>query len=365
MLEVRENVTISVGGEPWPDWESLTWTAAINEAARSLTLDVAPGGDNLEKIHAYFTGQAPIVVHSSHIDGPRGDLIFTGKLDTKAPSQAGTKRSFRVTARGTGAALVDNSAIHPTGRFRKMTPKRIAEALDETNCRIVADTGADVLIPRFQVTPGETVFSALERMTRDRRLTLRGEADGAVAITKGATGRRHAGGLIEGLTLGDASATHDFSKRHRKYIVRGQSPDGTGADSTEIEEDSEDEGVEGPRTRVLIADKDLQKGDAKEYAQHLRDRAAGTSLRASAEQPGWRDEAGELWTPGHLVWVESSWLDVRQDLLIEKISGTQTKGDGIGGGSKASLSLVDPRAYGGKKGKGNKSGASWNMSEDE
>ncbi|MBN9459063.1 MAG: hypothetical protein J0I54_20715 [Bosea sp.] len=365
MLEVRENVSIMVGGEPWPDWESLTWTAAINEAARSLTLDVAPDNANLEKIHAYFSGRAPIVVRSSHVDGAEGDLVFTGKLDSKMPGMTSGRRSFRIAARGTGAALVDNAAVHSTGRFRSMTPKQIAEALDETNCRIVADTGAGIVIPRFQITPGETVFAALERMTRDRRLTLRGEADGAVAITKGATGRRHAGGLIEGRTLGDSSATHDFSKRHHKYIVRGQSPDGTGADSTEIEEQSEDDGVEGPRTRVLIADKDLQKSDAKEYAQHLRDRAAGNALKASLEQPGWRDEAGTLWTPGNLVWVESPWLDVRQDLLIERVSGTQTKSDGNGGGSKASLSLVDPRAYGGKKGKGNKSGSSWTMSEDE
>lgn len=359
LAEIREDVVITVGGDVWPDWETVTWTAAINEAARSLTFDVAVSDDNMQRIHAVFQGRVPIVARSN------GELVFTGKLDSKVPGQTSTRRSFKVAARGTGAALVDNSAVHKTGRFRNKTPAEIAGAIDETGVQFRTDPGLNLVIPRFQLTPGETGFSAVERLTRDRRLTLRGEADGAVAITKGPTGRRHAGGLIEGLTLGDASATHNFAKRHAKYKVLGQSPDGTGADATEIEGEAEDEGVEGPRTRILVADKDLQKGEAKEYAKHLRDRAASEALKAESIQPGWRDEAGELWTPGHLVWIESPWLDLAQDMLIEKISATQTKSSGEGGGSKATLSFVDPRGYGGKKGKGNKSGSSWTMSEDE
>lgn len=359
MLEIREDVVITVGGEVWPDWEVVTWTAAINEAARALTFDVAVSDENMQRIHQVFQGRVDIVATSN------GDRFFTGKLDSKVPAQTATRRSFKVSARGTGAALVDNAAVHSTGRFRKKTPVEIGREIDETGVQFRTDPGLNLIIPRFQLTPGETGFSALERLTRDRRLTLRGEADGAVAITKGPTGQRHAGGLIEGKTLGDASATHNFAKRHAKYKVRGQSPDGDGVDATEIEGEAEDEGVEGPRTRILVADKDLGKDEAKDYARHLRDRAAGEALRAQSEQPGWRDEAGTLWTPGHLVWVESPWLDLAQDMLIEKISATQTKAAGEGGGSKASLTFVDPRGYGGKKGKGSKSGPSWTMSEDE
>lgn len=358
MREICEDVVITVGGEPWPDWETVTWTAAINEAARSLTFDVAVSDENMQRIHAVFKGRTEIVGRSN------GDLFFTGKLDSKVPGQTSTRRSFKVSARGTGAALVDNSAVHKTGRFRKKTPVEIGKEIDETGIQFRTDPGLSLVIPRFQLTPGETGFNALERLTRDRRLTLRGEADGAVTFTKGPTGERHKGGLIEGLTLGDASATHNFAKRHAKYKVLGQSPDGDGADSTEIEGEVDDEGVEGPRTRILVADKDLQKGEAKEYARHLRDRAASEALRAQSTQPGWRDEAGTLWTPGHLVWIESPWLDLAQEMLIERISATQTKSSGEGGGSKASLSFVDPRGYGGKKGKGSKSGSSWSQSED-
>jgi len=43
-----------------------------------------------------------------------------------------------------------------------------------------------------------------------------------------------------------------------------------------------------------------------------------------------------------------------QDMLIEDVHYSQD-----GGGSTATLQLVDPQAYGGEKGKGNKSGSAW------
>lgn len=63
---------------------------------------------------------------------------------------------------------------------------------------------------------------------------------------------------------------------------------------------------------------------------------------------------------GKLIWTESPYLDVTQDMLIERVSYDQDES-----GSIATLSLVDPRAHGGKKGKGSKSGKSWNQSGDE
>jgi prophage tail gpP-like protein len=74
---------------------------------------------------------------------------------------------------------------------------------------------------------------------------------------------------------------------------------------------------------------------------------------------GFRDDTGQLWTPGKLVWTESPFLDIAQDMLIEQVEYAQSEA-----GSIATLSLTDPRAYGGHgagggKGKGNKSGSIW------
>jgi prophage tail gpP-like protein len=358
LVEVREEVLIEVNGKPWRDWESVTWSAAINEAARQLTIELAPSDDTLKGVHQAFKGRVPIVVKSSK------DLVFTGKMDWKYPRIDAGRRSMTISARGTGSALVDSSAVHKTGRFRNMTPEQIAKEIDEARCKITTDPGISVVLPKFQLTPGEKGFQALERILRDQRLTLRGEADGGTTITKGPTGRRQAGGLKEGEFLGEGGAKHDYSRRYSKYKVLGQSADGFGSDATEIEAESSDPGVEGPRTRIVVVDKDLTKDGAREYARHLRDRAAGEALRAQAKVAGWRDAGGKLYEPGNLYWVESPWLDLAQDMLIEKITCTQVKQEGRGGGSHTAFELVDPRSYGGKKSKGNKSGAGWAQGED-
>lgn len=358
LVEVREEVIIKVSGQPWRDWESITWSAACNEAARQLTFEIAPSDDTLKEVHKTFKARVPIVVTSN------GDLVFTGKMDWKHPKIDAGRRYMTVSARSDSAALIDNSAVHQTGRFRKKKPEEIVRELDEARCKVSTEPGVNVVIPKFQITPGESPFKALERVLKDQRLSLRGEADGGVTITKGPTGRRHAGGLKEGEFLGEGGAKHDFSRRYSKYKVLGQSSEGSGADATEISAESSDPGVEGARTRIVIVDKDLTKDGAKEYARHLRDRAAGEALRAQAKVAGWRDAAGKLYEPGNLYWCESPWLELAQDMLIEKITCTQVKQEGRGGGSHTQFELVDPRSYGGKKGKGNKSGAGWDQGED-
>ena len=73
-----------------------------------------------------------------------------------------------------------------------------------------------------------------------------------------------------------------------------------------------------------------------------------------------RDESGKIWEPGKLVWVESAFLDIAQDMLIERVSYQQDDG-----GSIATISLTDPRSYGGEGGKGNKSGSTWSRDNSE
>jgi hypothetical protein len=50
---------------------------------------------------------------------------------------------------------------------------------------------------------------------------------------------------------------------------------------------------------------------------------------------------------------------VAQDMLIEHVTYHQSEN------TTCNLELVDPRAYGGKSGKGNKSDKSWNMDNSD
>jgi prophage tail gpP-like protein len=200
----------------------------------------------------------------------------------------------------------------------------------------------------------------VEELCRDQSKTLTGTAAGNVLITKAGT-KRHAGGLYEGVNIIEADADHNASNRHSKYIVRGQQATGHGADALEIEAVANDSKVRRFRPLILVQKEDTSKARAKDRAATRRDRAAGNSQRSEVTVQGFRDDAGALFEPGRLTWTESATLGIAQDMLIESADFSQDSK----GGSLTSLGLVDPRAYDGDKGKGNKSDAELDLDDSE
>ena len=80
-------------------------------------------------------------------------------------------------------------------------------------------------------------------------------------------------------------------------------------------------------------------------------------MRAQATLKSFRDDGGQLWTPGNKVFVMSPSVALTQYMLIESVVYSQTGEENTG--TRCVLSLVDPRAHGGKSGGVNKSGADW------
>ena len=55
---------------------------------------------------------------------------------------------------------------------------------------------------------------------------------------------------------------------------------------------------------------------------------------------GFRDDAGQIWTPGFLVFLQSPFLDIAQTMAVESVTFSQSRDRG----SESVLKLVDPRA---------------------
>jgi prophage tail gpP-like protein len=182
--------------------------------------------------------------------------------------------------------------------------------------------------------------------------------DGSPTITKAGT-NRHAGALIEGQNFTEVEGDFDWSNWHSDIIVRGQSSDGTGEQNLQIEAMSQDTSSGRYRPVVIIEDCDLDQETAQTRADTRRDREAGESLKASGEVQGFRDSARTIWTPGFLIWTESPFVNLAKLMLIKKVSFNQKKP----GGSKTTIELIDPRAFGGTAGKGGSSGDAWNIDE--
>ncbi|WP_439406401.1 phage baseplate assembly protein [Bradyrhizobium sp. DASA03076] len=261
-------------------------------------------------------------------------------------------RGFR---RGKSADLIDGSGEHETGQFENKDPLEIGQEIS-SNFAPKFETDQQLeKVEQYQLTPGETCFRCVEKLTRQQGMTIMGTPEGNAKITKGAQGRN--GPLIEGQNILSGTAHHNGSNRHSKIVVRGQRPFGHGDDNLEIEAEEQDGAVKRHRPIIIIQDEDTTKDRAKKRAKNRKDRAAGNALKATIVVQGFHDDGGQLWAPGNLTWTESPFLDIAQDMLIESVDYSQNDG-----GSIATLNLVDPRAYDGEGaggGKGNKSGPTW------
>lgn len=348
----EEIVSVVVGGQRFTAFLRAQVRASMKEAARSFRLELAAELGATATAWTFRAG-AQVSIYAND------DLLLVGYVDRYRPRIDATDARVAVEGRSKAADIVDSSAEHETGGFEAKTPVEIANELAAPFGITFAADG-DLEPVDYQITPGESVFRAVEKLARQQGYTLMGEADGNVRLPK-AGSKRHAGGIIEGHNLKSGEADHNWSNRHSKYVVRGQRATGSGPDSLEVEAIARDAGVGRYRPVIIVEQDDTTPARARKTARNRRDKAAGRALTATVTVQGFRDERGSIWQPGWLVWVESDFLQIRQEMLIETVDFVQ---DGVGG-SETKLGLVDPRSYGGKKNKGNKSGEAWEQSDDE
>ncbi len=346
-----ENITILAGGKLWTAWTRVMVRASFQEAARSFQIDGAFEGGGSATAWIFKAG-TEISIFSN------GDLMCRGYVDRYQPKIAGHKSAtFSASGRSKSQDMIDTSAVHPTGHFKDKTPDEIGKELDKYGVGISTDEKLDK-VPVCRVTPGESPFRVIEKLCRDQGVFPVGQADGSIKITK-AGKVRHSGSLREGVGIAgnilEGDADHNHSGRHSEVIVRGQRPFGHGDDALEIEGIARDAQVARYRPIIVINDADTDKKRAKKRAGSHRDREAGNSLKANVTTQGFRDDGGRLWEPGGLIFTESGLLDVHQDMAIETVTFSQVRREG----SLSVLSLVDPRALGGKGNKGGSAGSAW------
>lgn len=327
--------------------------AGFKEAARAFELSIAaePTG---AATAAIFHAGAAVSVYAG------GDLLMKGYVDQYRPHRTAHEATIGVTGRSKSSDLIDSDVDHETGYFEKKDPVEIGKELAREYGATFETDQTLRKLDQYTVTPGATIFREVEKMVRRQGFTLTGTPEGNIKVTK-PDGSRHVGGLIEGQNILVGNADHNWSNRHSKVSVKGQRAVGRGARHLQLVAGAKDGAVSRHRVKSIVHDDDGTIQDLKDRATGWRDRAAGEALKASISTVGFRDEGGMLWTPGWLVWTEDSFLNIAQDMLIEAVDYSQSEQ-----GSIALLSLVDPRAFGGKGaggGKGNKSGEEYKIDD--
>ncbi|MCB2106351.1 MAG: hypothetical protein KDE14_01565 [Rhodobacteraceae bacterium] len=346
-------MTVVAGGRRWTAWRRVMVRASFKDAARTFQIEAAAEPGGAATAWAFKAGTRVQIFLSQ-------SLVCDGFVDRYQP-RIGEHDESEITISGRSRAqdFIDSSAVHDTGQFKDKTPAEIGQALDKFGVGVSTDESLD-RVKVYRIAPGETAFRAVERLCREQGVFLVGQADGSIKITKGGK-RRHAGAIREGVEMKKGEADHNWSGRHSEVIVRGQAPYGHGADALQVEGIARDAEIGRYRPVIVFQDADTDKQRAKKRARTRRDREAGNSLKATVTVQGFHDAGGMLWEPGHLVFLDSQFLAVSQDMAIEAATFSQDRRDG----SITALSLVDPRALGGKGAKGGSAGAAWNSSAGE
>jgi prophage tail gpP-like protein len=344
----EEIVTVVTPAGTFTGFERVTVTAKFSDACRAFHLHIAAENGPYASRAAFAAG-VPISILLS------GSPVLTGYVDRYQPRLAQHSRaSIDVAGRSRAQDFVDSSALHATGEFKNKTPAEIGRELDRFGVGVATDQALE-RVALYRLTPGESPFRAVEKLCRAQGVWCSGQPDGSILIT--VAGRARNAPIIEGVNLLEGRADHNWANRHSDVIVRGQRPHGHSQENLEIEAKAKDAALGRYRPVCVIEDCDTSPARARKRAAHRRDSEAGNALKASVTVQGFHDEAGALWQPGSLTFLESPFLAIAQDMAIEQAEYSQDRH----AGTLTKLSLVDPRALGGKNArKGGARGAAWN-----
>lgn len=342
-----ETVTVIAGGYSYRTWIEAAVEAGAAQAARSFSI-IAAEPDQLMMQGWPLRPGVAVEVKAS------GDTLLKGYIDDYAPEFGVDYHRAVISGRSKAKDAIDSSAIHETGEWKKKKITEIAkDLLGPFGLKL--DSALDDLkqIPVWRLAPGSTVFEELEAMARSHGALIVGAADGGMRLTRADKFKMHAGSLREGVNIKRASARLSEKDKHDKVHARGQKNKGSGKDSHRLEHVSRDKTVERHRPLLILAEGDIDKERLRQRGNWQVERAAGWSTAATIEVAGWRDDAGALWDPEKLVFVESKKLKISQLMAIKQVRFLQNNDEG----TVSTLSLVDPRALGGKDAKGRSNNA--------
>lgn len=310
---MSENVTLKVNGDGWDVFEMVTITRSLRELVSTATVTLATSDpQNMGKI--------------ADMRGAPAEVWIEDERALKGYVVSGTRTTENARATLTIASLTVDvhqcSTLHAKNLWRDQTVADIASSLLDGYGLDLQAPMTTPTVKKFKADKTETVFSIIDRLSREQGYLLTDTADGAVQMLSVETLATAALPLEQGTNLENLVESFDLNARYSEYRVRGQTM--TEADAVGTVADSWT-----PRNRVLTID--AERSMAKEYltqrAQWEAATRAGGSIGYTARVGSWRQEdGGQLWRPGLLVKVRWEPWDLDDWMLIVGI--TLAKGPG-------------------------------------
>lgn len=330
-------VTLFVNKKIYEGWEDVKITRELNAAASDFQLQMVDKWEVNKEPWRIQPGDH-VHIHAG------GKSILTGYSDSLDASISESDRKLAVTGRSKTGDLVDCSAA--IASYEGLTLSEIAKKLCAPfgiSVSFLGEAGASVKTKT--ITPGETVFTVLEYLARQRKLLIYPGVEGNLIFSP-VGARKASGELRQGANILTGAVRFNNANRFSQYEVKGQGNFnfGTEIQVTQPSGLARDSGITRYRPMILNAENTIDDEGGDNRAAYEADLRAAQALEVDIQVYGWFQPDGNLWDVNQLVSVDAGFLGVRRKMLIKKVEYNKNAS-----GTITTLTLCRSDAFGFKK----------------
>jgi prophage tail gpP-like protein len=329
-------VSINIDGIAYTGWEEVSIHSSIERLTSSFEVKLS---DTIEgNLKLLSQKRCTIKIDS--------DLVLTGYVEKIDVSIDKDSHTVTVSGRDLLADLIDCSVIGPPYEFRnKNLAQHIETFVKPFGILFRYDKGVFASARKMDVTlsPGDSVFEAIDKARRQEGVLLYSDAQGRMLM--GYSGKEASvDSLIWGQNIKKANVVYDDSNRFKDYYVRGQNSGGSNFDDFGVTLDvvghAKDPRILRHRPVMLHSEGEVTQTTAKKRAEwEAIVRSAGSSV-VQVIVAGFRQGNGALWKKNTIAPVSIPPLYINSDMLISDVSFSKSSN-----GTETALTLKRPDAF--------------------
>ncbi|MBF8179664.1 phage baseplate assembly protein [Herminiimonas contaminans] len=333
----EQRIELLIDGYFYSGWKSARVEVGIEQASGAFDLSTMDRWQQEQQSWPIYPGNACQILIA-------GQQVMNGYVDTARPRISKQAHGIRIVGRDKTMDLIDCSAVHKSGQWKRVKADRIARDICQPfGIEVIVDGDVGAAFDSFNIEMGERAFATIDRAARMRGMLVTTDGTGKLRLTRAGT-TRATDSLVEGENIIDAELEHSWKERYSEITVKGQGKgDATtfGAKVAHGVASAKDDVINRYRPLIVIAEQHGSSPTFKQRAEWERNVRRGRSTIANIVVQGWTQKDGSLWRPNTIVSVQTHRLGIDQDLLIARCGYATDEREG----SFTHLKVVHPSAF--------------------
>ena len=330
-------LTVSIGGEAYSGWTAGSVVRSLETISGTFDIQVSDKAPGIMSRRPIRPGQRCAV-------GLNGQQVLSGYVDDVSPSYSPRSHSVRITGRDATGDLVDCSVPVAPGEWKNERLEAIVASLVRPfDIRVFTNVNIGAPFALFRTEKGESVWEAIERACRFRRVLPLSDGNGGLIL--GRPSRTSAEVILQrGQNIIAAKGKSSWVDRYSEYTLLGQQPgtDGLSAENiSHVQATAKDDGLDRHRPLTVVAEQGLDNAEAQARIDWESVIRAARSRSIEVTVQGWFEHPeGVLWHPGRLVRIVDDWLGLDRELLVDRVEQTVSER-----GTLTTLTLYPEEAF--------------------